>query len=258
MTMDRRCGWWREFFSGVALDFIRLARDEEQTAVEMEFVRRALGLPSGARVLDVPCGAGRLSLALAAAGCDVTGVDFSQPLLDCAGAKSGGAQVRWECRDMRELPWRDEFDGAVCAWNSFGYFDDAGNAAFLQAVSQALKPGAPFVLDTPVMETWIPQNAAESRAWWKIGDMLALEEHDFDCLAGRLKSEWTFIRDGRMETKGMSLRLYTFRELVTLLEGAGFGGHRAYGGLDFEPFGLGAEWLYMVTTKLSAKDAKAH
>ena len=52
-------------------------RDEEQTRAEMGFIHGALGLPRRAKVLDVPCGAGRLALELAAWGYDVTGIDQS-------------------------------------------------------------------------------------------------------------------------------------------------------------------------------------
>ena len=52
---------------------------------------------------------------------------------------------------MRDLPWRARFDGAFCLGNSFGYLDDEGNAAFLRAVAAALKPGARFVLETPMV-----------------------------------------------------------------------------------------------------------
>ena len=68
---------------------------------------------------------------------------------------------------------------------------------------------------------------------------------------GRLESTWTFIRDGHREVRGMSIRLYTYRELITMLEQAGFGQHQAYGDLDMTPFELGAPWLYLVTTSSS-------
>src|ERR1700689_1476629 len=43
-----------------------------------------LGLPPGARVLDAPCGTGRMGRRLAAAGLDVTGVDSSLQFLAMA------------------------------------------------------------------------------------------------------------------------------------------------------------------------------
>ena len=52
----------------------------------------------------------------------------------------------------------------------------------------------------------------------------------------------------------MSIRLYTYRELVALLGRAGFGLHEAYGDLELTPFELGAPWLYLVTTKVGEPD----
>ena len=83
-----------------------------------------------------------------------------------------------------------------------------------------------------------------------MGHLLVLEERTFDHETSRVESDWTFIRDGRRETKRLSLRLYTYRELALLLEHAGLGERRAYGSLDFEPFEAGSNWLYMVTRKL--------
>ena len=90
----------------------------------------------------------------------------------------------------------------------------------------------------------------EERVWWPVEELLALEERNFDHVNSRVESEWTFVRDGRVEKKSLSLRLYTYRELCGLLEQAGFGEHQGYGSLEWEPFELGASWLYMVTTKL--------
>ena len=204
------------------------------------------------RILDVPCGGGRLSLELVSRGYQVTGVDISLPLLQHGMGKAEARRlaINWEHRDMRDLPWRGEFDGAICFWSSFGYFDEQGNADFLRAVSHAMKPGAPFLLDTPLIETRLPEMAAEARVWWKVGDLLALEDRRFDHVTSRVESEWTFVRDGHIEKKFLSLRLYTYRELCCLLEQAGFGNHHAYGTLDWEPFELGSTWLYMLTTKI--------
>ena len=174
------------------------------------------------------------------------------PLLEAAWVKADVQRVdiSWEHRDMRDLPWSGEFDGAVCFWSSFGYFDEQGNADFLSAVSNALKPGARFLLDTPLVETRLPEMEAETRVWWPVGDLLALEERRFDHVNSRVESEWTFVNHGQIEKKSLSLRLYTYRELSCLLEQAGFGKHQAYGTLDWEPFTLGSTWLYLVTTKL--------
>lgn len=78
-----------------------------------------------------------------------------------------------------------------------------------------------------------------------------MEDRTFDYVNSRVESEWTFVHQGQIEEKSLSLRLYTYRELCRLLEQVGFGNHQAYGSLDWEPFGLGSTWLYLVTTKLA-------
>ena len=250
--MSDHISWWQDFFSGSALDFVKNSRYAEKTQEEADFVQQALGLPLNAKILDAPCGGGRLSLEMASRGYQVTAVDISLPLLDAARAKTDAQRmaIDWEHRDMRDLPWPETFDGALCFWSSFGYFDEQGNAEFLRAVSNALKPGARFLLDTPLVETRLPEMEAEARVWWPVGDLLALEDRRFDHVNSRVESDWTFLHGGRIEKKSLSLRLYTYRELCCLLELAGFGKHQAYGNLDWEPFGLGSTWLYLVSTKL--------
>ena len=244
-------GWWADFFSGLCLDYVRDARDEEQTRAELGFIQAAMGLPTRARVLDLPCGAGRLALEMAACGYRVTGIDQSGALIASANREAieRGLDLDLRQGDMRRLPEDGTYDGAVCFWNSFGYFDDAGNLAFLRAVSRSLQPGGRLALDTPLLETMLLDAVQEPRVWERAGDLLALEERVYDHEAGRLGSTWTFIRGGQREVREMSMRLYTYRELVTILEQAGFGLHEAYGDLDMTPFDLGARWLYLVTTK---------
>ena len=47
------------------------------TRGEVDFIARELGLPAGARILDVGCGTGRHAVELARRGYRVTGVDLS-------------------------------------------------------------------------------------------------------------------------------------------------------------------------------------
>lgn len=244
--------WWTDFYSGLCLEYVQHARDEEQTRAEGRFIHEALGLPTRSRVLDAPCGSGRLALALAELRYNVTAIDQSNQLIRWAMADGAARDldVEWRTGDMRQLPQDGDFDAALCFWNSFGYFDDAGNLDHLRAVSRSLKLGGRLVLDTPLIETMLPAIADEPRVWTRAGDLLALEERGYDHETGRLESTWTFIAADGRETRDMSIRLYTYRELIAMLESAGFGEHLAYGDLEFTPFELGAPWLYLVTTKV--------
>ena len=80
--------WYESFFHGVTLDLWRRAIPPEQTAAEAEFLMKQLQCAEGARVLDVPCGNGRLSFELAKRGLRVTGVDISDEFIAEARSQS--------------------------------------------------------------------------------------------------------------------------------------------------------------------------
>ena len=218
--MNVQTDWWDHFFEGVSVDLWLQAVPPAETKREADVLERALAAPPGADLLDVPCGGGRLSLALAERGYRVTGVDWSSEFLDHARS-AASHPVTWERREMRDLPWRDRFDGAFCVGNSFGYLDDDGNAAFLRAVCAALKPGARFLLETPmVLENLLGH--LHDRPWWKVGDVYLLVSNHYDHARQRLDTEYTFVSNGRVEVRRGSHRAYAYRQLVELLEHSGF------------------------------------
>jgi SAM-dependent methyltransferase len=219
--LKAQSNWWESFFEGSVVDLWLAAVPAEHSEREADGLLRALDVPAGADVLDVPCGGGRLSLALAHRGYRVTGVDWSPEFLGHAKASDASGLVAWERRDMRDLPWAGRFDGAFCVGNSFGYLDDEGNEAFLRAVASALKPGARFVLETPmVLENLLPH--INDRPWWKVDDRYLLVANDYDHTRERLEIEYTFISNGRVEVRRGSHRAYAYRELVGLFDSAGF------------------------------------
>ena len=79
--MDVQTNWWENFFEGVAVTMWLQALPPEHTQREADRLARLLAAAPGAEVLDVPCGAGRLSLALAERGYRLTGVDSSSEFL---------------------------------------------------------------------------------------------------------------------------------------------------------------------------------
>jgi SAM-dependent methyltransferase len=248
--MDTQAAWWRTFFSGPVVDFWMQAMTAEQTRQEADFLEEMLQVAPPARLLDVPCGGGRHCHALAGRGYEMTGVDLSPGFLDAARSLSAGRPgvIAWEQREMRELPWSGEFDGAFCLGNSFGYDDDEGNADFLKAVARALRPGARFILDTGyVAEALFP--SLQERGWYEVGDMLILAHRRYDPPTGRLHVEYVMVREGEVERRSMSARLYSYREVLRLLEAAGFTDVQGYSSLAREPFRLGSSRLLMAATK---------
>jgi SAM-dependent methyltransferase len=248
--MSAPADWWRNFFSGFPVELWLRVPTAEMNSQEADFLQQALGVDPPARLLDVPCGGGRHSLALAGRGYHLTGVDISEEFLAAARAQAPPAagSVAWEQREMRDLPWQGHFDGAFSFGNSFAYLDEQGNADFLSAVARALKPGACFALDTSyVMEVILP--TLQERAWMPVGDDVILFERRYDPASSRLEVEYTLVRGGKTEKRSMSARLYAYREVVGLMGQAGFTDVQGYGSLAREPFKLGAQRLLVVGTR---------
>ncbi len=103
-----------------------------------EVVVRLLGEGSGA-LLDLGCGTGVYSVALAERGWKVTGVDLSEDML--RRARDRGVSV--VSADATDLPFGDgSFDAAVSIF-THSDFDDF--PAAVREVARVLREGAPFV-----------------------------------------------------------------------------------------------------------------
>ena len=246
---EAEANWWETFFHGIALDFWRAAVTDEQTRAEADFIQQQLQVSRG-KILDVPCGNGRLSLELASRGFDLTGVDIAAEFIEEARTHSArrGFEIEWRNCDMRLLPSQAEFDGAFCFGNSFGYLDDRGNADFLKAVAATLKPEARFVIDTgAAAESILP--SFQERRWFEIGGITLLINNRYDHEQGRIFTEFTFLRDGKTEKRLSSQRVYTYSELSGLLNDAGLEVSASFSSSSGEAFKLGSQRLLLVARK---------
>lgn len=118
------------------------------TAQEVAFLTEVLGLPEGARILDVGCGAGRHTVALAQAGYAVTGVDVSGGLLQVAADRANEAGVKPALFnvDARQMPFDAEFDAVISiCQGAFGLMG-RDDSLVLRRMFESAKPGAPVVL----------------------------------------------------------------------------------------------------------------
>jgi SAM-dependent methyltransferase len=240
--------WEVEFFRGVALDFWRLAITPEQTRAEVEFLLGALNGRAGSQLLDVPCGNGRHSIGLAASGCHVTGLDLSAEFIAEAGENSGGLPATWIVGDMRRLAWSAAFDGAFCFGNSFGFLSPEEASEFLAAIARALKPGSRFVLETGMAAESILPALQETR-WLRVGGIYMLSENQYQPRESRLDIQYTFIRDGRTETRPSSSYVLTVSELCGMHVRTGLQPVELLGSISGEPYQLGSSRLILISQR---------
>lgn len=117
------------------------------------------GAPPPARLLEPMIGGARLVPGLTEAGFEVFGFDLSSAMLAHATQRARGRVFR---ADAARFATARVFDAAYCMVDSFRYLlSDDHATAFLEAVSAALLPGSPFILELellspgpPVPDTW--------------------------------------------------------------------------------------------------------
>jgi 2-polyprenyl-6-hydroxyphenyl methylase/3-demethylubiquinone-9 3-methyltransferase len=114
----------------------------------LQYVERAVAL-RGSEVLDVGCGGGILSEAMARAGARVLGIDLSQPVLDVAELHALEAKVAVEYRAVAAEDLAQErpaaFDLVTCM-EMLEHVPDP--AAAVKALAALAKPGGNIIVST--------------------------------------------------------------------------------------------------------------
>ncbi|HYW23259.1 MAG TPA: class I SAM-dependent methyltransferase [Terriglobales bacterium] len=230
-------------------DYLHFSGDlipEERSDQDVALIARLLDLRPGMRVLDVPCGHGRIANRLARLGCRVVGLDRSPAFLEVAGRD--GAAVDYRLGDMRESTPEGPFDAVVNWFTSFGYFDDDTNRALLAAWRRALAPGGKLVLDVQNRHRLLTVMSAVG------GPVVSLRERDddllidrtsFDVATARTSTERIVVRGGRVRRYWFGVRTFAFTELRDWLLEAGFTEVTGLGG-EGEPLGLGSRRMVVV------------
>lgn len=123
----------------------RFDRERPKVFFEKKWMQRFQALlPAGGKILDVGCGAGEpIAAKFIENGYDLTGVDFSTPMLDIA--RSRFPNCHWHRMDMRELALGERFDGII-AWHSFFHLTQDEQRKTLRHFADHLVPGGALML----------------------------------------------------------------------------------------------------------------
>lgn len=139
--------WFKDWFDSDYYHLLYQHRDEQEA---LDFIRALIAYlkpAPGSRMVDVACGKGRHSKALADMGFDVTGIDLSGSSIEEA-KKDESDSLHFYQHDMR-LPFCiNYFDYAFNFFTSFGYFRTRReHDSAIRTIAQSLKPGGVFVID---------------------------------------------------------------------------------------------------------------
>jgi SAM-dependent methyltransferase len=172
--------------------------------------------PDQARLIDLGCGTGRLLLAMAGRGCRVLGVDLSLPMLQVAAEKARQAGVAADLLQANltqlECLADGSFDCAACLFSTLGMIrGGVMRQRMVEHVHRLLRPGGCFVLH--VHNRWFNLWNGPGRRW--------LIQNYLRSWLGR-EERGDRLMPVHQNIGGLTLHLFTRREAVQLLHGAGF------------------------------------
>ena len=223
----------------------------ESSGAQADGLIKLMGVAPGQSVLDLCCGIGRHSIALAKRGLNMTGVDRTRAFLDRAkaGADKEGVRVEWVQDDMRTFKRPSAFEGAVNCVTSFGYFaDQAEDLMVARNLHDALKANARLVIE--MMGKEVLARDFRERTWERLADgALLLQERKLSHGWDWLESRWTLIGPKRRKELTFSCRPYSGAELTAVLKQAGFRDVELFGSLSGIPYDNRAERLVAVATR---------
>ncbi len=218
-------------------DYVLVYRHRDDSAADGEIANLLERLPvkDTGRVLDLCCGSGRHSRALARRGYEVVGVDLSPVLLQLAEEQNTYPHLSFARCDMRDIPFHEEFDIVVNLFTSFGYFStDEENANVIRNMAQALKTKGEVVIDflnaAYVIDNLVPQSTKE------VSGMLIKEERWIQ--DGFVKKRILISDESSNEPREYmeQVRLFSVQQMIAMLTEAGFEKIQVFGNYQFEEY----------------------
>ena len=243
--------WWATYFDDDYLLEFEPLFEETINREQVTRLLEILALPDGASILDCPCGQGRHAHLLAEAGFDVTGLDFSMPLLRKARARGTSRRLRYKRGDMRALPaeWTGRFDAVLNLFTSFGFFDDpSDDARVIAEFARVLAPGGTLVWfggsRDGVVARWVGRDT-----WTTTNGSTIEHDRSFDPISGEITIQTTWRGPTGRGRREHRIRLYTATRLAELCAAAGLTVDAVYDGLQDRPLRRTSPEMLLVATK---------
>lgn len=206
--------------------FMELGQSSKKTAEQVALIIDLIRPSQSSRILDAPCGAGRISLQLARAGFDVIGLD-GQPLY-ISEAEKKKALLNVHCQfvlgDLRTQRFHNEFCAVVSWFVSIGYFDRETDKQIIANYFDALDTGGTLLLDHIYLPGYEAKRKIEPDQIRTIkrdeGSMTISSQYDWNKKLHKVFRKVN--RCGKASSTSYTIQLYSPMEITELLFNTGF------------------------------------
>lgn len=213
---------------------------------DLEFYKRWLPKNKEARILELCCGTGRLTIPIAKDGHNISGVDFTPSMLEQAKLKASesGLDITFIDADIRTLDLPDKYDLIFIPFNSIHQLyknEDLFNT--FKSVKNHLKKEGLFIFDcfNPNMKFIVEnENVLKEIAEYTTNDerhVLLKEIMKYEDKTQINRIEWHYFINGKFDSiQKLDMRLFFPQELDAYLEWNGFDIVHKYGSFKEDTF----------------------
>ncbi len=187
-------------------------------------------------VLDLGCGTGIFSVAMAARGAVVVGVDPAAAMLDIARSRPGGKTVSWQQAAAQELDLGQRFEAVVMTGHAFQtLLTLEDRVATMATMARHLAPGGRFFFDCRnpeawEWESWTPDATREVRLHPDFGPVERWNTAEETEVPGVIEYQTHYrLKDGRHLQARSRIAFPTFADLAGAIAAAGLRVERWYG-----------------------------
>jgi cyclopropane fatty-acyl-phospholipid synthase-like methyltransferase len=239
------------YFDGYYKDIWRSIIPAELTVKEVDFMLSYFKLQPGNNILDLMCGYGRHTIALAKKGMNVTAVDNLDEYVNeinriVTAEKLPVSTIK---ADVINYEADRNYELALCMGNSLCFFDRSDTIRILKMISSHLVPGGHFLINTWMLAE-IAFNGFREKTWSHVGDLKFISESKYLLQPSRIVTEHLILSpDGNNETKTAIDYIYSISETELMLAEAGFLMKEVFSIPGRKKFTLGEPRAYIVAQK---------
>jgi SAM-dependent methyltransferase len=217
-------------------------------------------VPKDGLILDMACGIGRHSIALAKHGYRVVGIDISSEYIEVANvlAKENGIEnyctfIVGDIRDLGEIlkDYENRFNTIINMFTSLGYYEKETDIFILEQARRLSSNGGILVIE--IMNRDLVTQRLK-KTWHEIpGELIYLEDPAFSPVDSRLKSTWMIYKPEGDDLRFLGNttfdnRLYSLHELREIVEKGGWCYRKSYGGIRLTPFSFDSNKIVLIAT----------